>query len=136
MAKGPVREVTLDGFYMDARPVTNEQFGEFVRATGYKTESERFGWSFVFHTHVPKELVDARALGSGVVVQGIRGRLGASGGSGFVYRRAAELSGDHVSWNDAAEYAHGRASVCRRRPSGNTRRAEVWSRRSIPGAMS
>jgi sulfatase modifying factor 1 len=28
--------------------VTNAQFAEFVSSTGYETESERFGWSFVF----------------------------------------------------------------------------------------
>src|SRR5262245_53235845 len=39
--EGPVREVIVDPFYMDAYPVNNEQFREFVQATGYKTESER-----------------------------------------------------------------------------------------------
>ena len=61
--EGPVREITVDPVYMDARPVSNEQFREFIRTTGYKTESERFGWSFVFHTHVPKERIEDRALG-------------------------------------------------------------------------
>src|SRR6185437_15572869 len=50
--EGPVRPVTLDAFYMDRYPVTNERFGEFVRATGYKTEAEKFGWSFVFAGHL------------------------------------------------------------------------------------
>ena len=55
--EGPVREVTLDGFYLDAAPVTNEQFAEFARRTGYVTESDRFGWSFVFHKHIaPDEI--------------------------------------------------------------------------------
>jgi formylglycine-generating enzyme required for sulfatase activity len=49
--EGPVREVTLDAFYVDVYPVTNRRFGEFVRATGYRTEAEGFGWSFVFHAH-------------------------------------------------------------------------------------
>ena len=31
--EGPVREVTVDSGYMDARPVSNEQFREFVRET-------------------------------------------------------------------------------------------------------
>src|SRR5258708_21777121 len=34
--EGPIREVTLDGFFMDRYPVTNAQFGEFVGATGYQ----------------------------------------------------------------------------------------------------
>lgn len=53
--EGPVREVTLDPFYIDARPVTNLQFQEFIHATGYQTEAGRFGWSFVFQGHIPKE---------------------------------------------------------------------------------
>src|SRR2546427_1089897 len=50
--EGPIREVTLDPFYMDTYPVTNRQFAEFVRATGYKTEAEQFEWSFVFQGHI------------------------------------------------------------------------------------
>ena len=61
--EGPVREVTLDAFYIDIHPVSNGQFAEFARATGYKTESERFGWSFVFHKHVPQRLIDRTVAG-------------------------------------------------------------------------
>ncbi len=46
--EGPVRELTLSSFYIDETTVTNFQFSEFVKATGYITEAERFGWSFVF----------------------------------------------------------------------------------------
>src|SRR5262249_16104626 len=42
-------------FYIDSRPVTNQQFREFVKATGYRTESERFGWSFVYRGHMSAE---------------------------------------------------------------------------------
>src|SRR5258708_7157463 len=45
--EGPAHPVRLLPFLMDAICVTNEQFNDFVAATGYKTESERFGWSFV-----------------------------------------------------------------------------------------
>jgi formylglycine-generating enzyme len=37
----PVHEVEVDGFWMDRTEVTNEQFAEFVRATGYVTVAER-----------------------------------------------------------------------------------------------
>ncbi len=53
--EGPIREVHVDPFYLDTTPVTNEQFSEFVRVTGYRTESERFGWSFVFAGHILEE---------------------------------------------------------------------------------
>lgn len=37
----PVHTVTLDGFWMDAAPVTNADFERFVRTTGYVTVAER-----------------------------------------------------------------------------------------------
>ena len=47
--EGPRRSVRLEGFDMDAHAVSNARFGRFAEATGYVTEAERFGWSFVFH---------------------------------------------------------------------------------------
>src|SRR5437879_8920317 len=37
----PVHRVYVDGFWMDATPVTNAQFEKFIRATGYVTIAER-----------------------------------------------------------------------------------------------
>src|SRR5262245_44949701 len=37
----PVHRVRVDGFWMDATEVTNEQFAYFVKKTGYKTVAER-----------------------------------------------------------------------------------------------
>ena len=54
--EGPVREIALDPFYIDTTPVTNRQFNQFVNRTGYRTEADEFGWSFVFHAHVPKKI--------------------------------------------------------------------------------
>ena len=59
--EGPVRQVHLDSFYMDRFPVTVEAFEEFVAATSYVTEAERFGWSFVFHTQLPAHRYDQLA---------------------------------------------------------------------------
>ena len=38
-AEPPAHAVTVAPFYMDAICITNEQFNEFVNATGYKTEA-------------------------------------------------------------------------------------------------
>jgi formylglycine-generating enzyme required for sulfatase activity len=46
--EGPVHEVVVKSFSMDRHEVTVAQFAEFVKATGYKTEAEKFGWSGVF----------------------------------------------------------------------------------------
>ena len=37
----PVHRVAVDGFWMDAHPVTNDEFRRFVEATGYVTFAER-----------------------------------------------------------------------------------------------
>jgi formylglycine-generating enzyme len=37
----PIHEVSVEGFWMDATEVTNEQFDQFVRATRYVTVAER-----------------------------------------------------------------------------------------------
>ena len=38
--EAPVHRVSVDQFWMDATPVTNRQFKEFVKATGYVTFAE------------------------------------------------------------------------------------------------
>ncbi len=38
--EAPVHKVTVDGFWMDRTPVTNEQFSRFVKETGHKTFAE------------------------------------------------------------------------------------------------
>lgn len=38
--EAPVRNVQVDGFWMDVTPVTNRQFARFVEATGYRTLAE------------------------------------------------------------------------------------------------
>src|SRR5262245_33125803 len=39
--EAPAHHVTVEGFWMDKTPVTNEQFSRFVEATGYQTVAER-----------------------------------------------------------------------------------------------
>jgi len=41
---------------LDGHQVSNEEYREFVQSTGYRTESEAFGWSFVFESAVPPQL--------------------------------------------------------------------------------
>lgn len=103
--EGPVREVTVDGFWMDAKPVANWQFQEFVRASGYKTEAERFGWSFVFHNHVPRELVEDRVAGVEWWTKVSGALWDCPEGPGSSVANRLEHPVLHISWNDAAEYA-------------------------------
>jgi formylglycine-generating enzyme required for sulfatase activity len=39
--EAPAHQVAVEGFWIDAYPVTNLQFGRFVKATGYRTLAER-----------------------------------------------------------------------------------------------
>jgi formylglycine-generating enzyme len=50
----PIHRVYVDGFFMDATEVTNAQYAEFVRATGYVTIAERTPTQEEFPT-APKE---------------------------------------------------------------------------------
>jgi len=107
--EGPVHQVTLAPFWIDACTVTNEQFNEFVNATGYKTEAEKFGWSFVFMGHLtPAQQRKSVRL----VVQGSEWWCRVDGatwrhpeGPGSNIKKRWSYPVVQVSWNDAAAYA-------------------------------
>ena len=53
----PIHRVAVDGFWMDATEVTNEQFARFVKATGYVTVAERKPTKEEFPTAPPENLI-------------------------------------------------------------------------------
>ena len=53
----PVHRAYVDGFWMDATEVTNEQFAAFVKATGYVTVAERKPRQEDFPTAPPENLI-------------------------------------------------------------------------------
>jgi formylglycine-generating enzyme required for sulfatase activity len=55
-----VREVEVSAFSIDPCAVSNRRFAAFVDATGYVTDAERYGWSFVFGGLLPDEFPDTR----------------------------------------------------------------------------
>ena len=105
--EGPVREIEVSPFFIEETAVTNAQFGRFVRQTRYRTEAERFGWSFVFHSFVPRKV--ARTVTQAVAeaswwwrVDGACWRRPEGPGSGISRRMDHPVV--HVSWNDALAY--------------------------------
>ena len=60
--EGPVRRINVSAFWMDRCAVTNEQFAHFVDVSGYVTEAERFGSSFVFAGLLPDDFPPTRAV--------------------------------------------------------------------------
>jgi len=59
-----VRPVRVDTFSIDTTAVTNADFGRFVEAARYRTEAERFGWSFVFGGLLPDDFALTREVAS------------------------------------------------------------------------
>lgn len=99
--EGPLRRKKLKPFRMACGTGTNAAFAEFVGATGYLTEAERIGWSFVFFSDVPKHIRK---------IQGVQGIEWWRKVDGAAWRtphgpEASSLMPDHpvvqVSWNDA-----------------------------------
>jgi formylglycine-generating enzyme len=84
---------TVESFLMDKSPVTVAQFREFVKATGYKTEAEKFGNAGVINEETGKQWI---------LVEGANWEypLGKS---------RPKADDNHpvtqVSWNDANAYA-------------------------------
>ena len=57
-----MREISVDPFWIDRFAVSNEDFAAFIEATGYATEAERFGWSFVFAGLLPDDFPPTQAV--------------------------------------------------------------------------
>ena len=113
----PVHLVSVDGYWIDRTPVTNDQFARFVKATGYLTIAERLPDPKNYPGVDPKKLVAGSAVFSPPsqdvplddITQWWRYVPGASWkhpegpGSTIVGRE------DHpvvqIAWEDAAAYA-------------------------------
>lgn len=85
----PTHQVTLHDFYMAKYEVTVQAFKEFVEASGYKTDAEKDGYSYI-------------NKGGYLKTSGINWRHDAVGN----LRPMADYNHPviHVSWNDAVAY--------------------------------
>lgn len=103
--EGPRRLVQLDDFRMGRTAVTNEAFTAFVNDTGYITEAELFGWSFVFHQYVKDAAPTAGVVGADWwrAVEGAAWHR-PEGPSSTVSERGGDPA-VHISWNDAQAFA-------------------------------
>jgi sulfatase modifying factor 1 len=103
--EGPVRQIRLNPFWIDTVAVSNAEFGTFAGSTGYVTEAEKYGWSFVFAGMLPNELPPTRSVSAAPwwrQVHGASWRRPEGPQSNIDSRMEHPVV--HVSWNDARAY--------------------------------
>lgn len=102
----PSKYAYVDPFAMDQTEVTNQQFRTFVEDTGYVTDAERYGWSFVYKLFVPEKVVqevDSYVVGS----EWWMPIAGASWKRPYPHQDVQDILDHpvvHVSWNDAVAF--------------------------------
>jgi formylglycine-generating enzyme required for sulfatase activity len=108
--EGPARPVHVAPFAIDAHAVDVARFAAFVADTGFVTDAERVGASFVFVGTGPEATPGPRPEGPGVpgmpwwrAVEGADWRHPTGPGSGVEGREDHPVV--HVSWRDACAFA-------------------------------
>lgn len=104
--EGPMRREKIILFQIDRTTVTNRKFAKFIDETGYQTDAERIGWSFVFHHQLPNDFPATQAVANTPwwrVVQGASWTklIGADD----TLEQYGEHPVVHVSKNDAEAFA-------------------------------
>jgi formylglycine-generating enzyme required for sulfatase activity len=107
--EGPVRTVSMSPYAIDISAVTNAEFRTFVGATGYRTEAEQIGWSFVFGGHLAntarRHVLPATVAGTPWWLPVEGASWTAPHGPGSTVEDLSDHPVVHVSWADASAYA-------------------------------
>ena len=104
--EGPLRTAKLKGFWMDSCAVTNARFAAFVADTGYVTEAEKFGDSFVFHGLLPQDDFFDKAVVAAPWWRAVPGACWHNPtGTKYPSQALADHPVVHISWHDAMAFA-------------------------------
>jgi formylglycine-generating enzyme len=104
--ESPLSDVETAAYWIDMCAVSNADFRTFVDETGYVTEAERFGWSFLFAGLLPDEFPPTEGVAAAPWWRKVEG-------AGWQHPEGLHSTLDtrldhpvvHVSWNDAAAFA-------------------------------
>jgi formylglycine-generating enzyme required for sulfatase activity len=102
-----VRLVKVSPFAIACHAVSNLQFGDFVRATGYTTDAERYGWSFVFEALLSDDVklgIGSRAAETPWWLPVPHAYWAQPEGPQSTVLDRLDHPVVHVSWNDAKAY--------------------------------
>ena len=105
--EGPSRIIEVEPFAIAKYPVTNKDFQEFFLETGYVTEAEKFGFSYVFHALLNEEqkLTGKEAAGTERWYEIPDASWRKPEGTGSTIQDRMDHPVVHVSWNDAQAFA-------------------------------
>ena len=110
--ESPLRKTNIKPFEIDTYAVTNGLFAKFINETGYVTDAERHGNSFVFVKLLPNNSPPSQAVSAAPwwrVIEGAKWNEPLGPGSDICDFNNHPVV--HVSWNDAkvfAQWAGGR----------------------------
>lgn len=104
--EAPRRSVRLRDFLIEPVTVSNARFAAFAEATGYRTDSERFGWSFVFVGLLPEGFPPTKAVADVPWWRRVDGACWKHPlGPGSDIAGLDDHPVTHISWNDATAFA-------------------------------
>jgi len=105
--EGPLRKGVVRPISMSIGSITNAEFSAFVAATGYVTEAEHLGWSFVFWSQVPSDVKHTQSVPGSPWWHRVDGASWKhiSGPGCSLIQDIQDHPVVHVSWNDARAYA-------------------------------
>ncbi len=104
--EGPIRKRQVSPFNMDKFTVSNKQFKAFVQKTGYVTEAEEIGWSFVFAGLLPDDFEETRGVQAAPWWRQVfQADWKSPEGAHSTIETRLEHPVVHISWNDATAYA-------------------------------